>query len=199
MHFLPQHILEIIIIKTWGRTPPKKNQQQQQTFESFTGLKPNLNKMLIFGLTCFCYVHNKKELELHSEKGIFVDYVKQSLAYLIYFPETKAIKRVRCVKFSSLLPELSKDEQMVLSDTINIKKNFKTTKILGRKGKYLVIQSKRGKRPNFSVVEILNLVGLTIFIHFPLIILEPLAQKTQNIVFTMQKEFDSLVENNTLN
>ncbi len=81
--------------------------------------------MLIFGLTCFCYVHNKKELELHSEKGIFVDYVKQSLAYLIYFPETKAIKRVRCVKFtdfydSSLLPELSKDEQMVLSDTINI-------------------------------------------------------------------------------
>ena len=33
------------------------------------------------------------------EKGIFVGYDKQSPVYLIYFSETIAIKKVRCVKF----------------------------------------------------------------------------------------------------
>ena len=36
--------------------------------------------MHIFGMPCFCYD-------------------KRSLAYLIYFLETKTIKKVRCVKF----------------------------------------------------------------------------------------------------
>ena len=34
------------------------------------------------------------------KKNIFVGYNKQSPAYLIYFWETMAIKRVRCVKFT---------------------------------------------------------------------------------------------------
>ena len=57
-------------------------------------------------------------------KKVFVGYEKQSLAFLIYFPETKAIKRVRCVKFtdsydSSPLPKPGEDEQMVLSEYIS--------------------------------------------------------------------------------
>ena len=40
------------------------------------------------------------KLDSHCEKGIFVGYDKQSPAYLIYFPETMVIKRVRCVKFT---------------------------------------------------------------------------------------------------
>ena len=70
-------------------------------YEGFTGSKPNLNKMHIFGTTCFCYVQNKTKLEPHCEKGIFVGYDKQSPAYLIYFPETMVIKRVRRVKFTN--------------------------------------------------------------------------------------------------
>ncbi len=70
-------------------------------YESFTGSKPNLNKMHIFGMACFCYVQNKMKLDPHGEKGIFVSYDKQSPAYLIYFPEMMAIKRVRCVKFTN--------------------------------------------------------------------------------------------------
>ena len=62
---------------------------------------PNFNKMHIFGMTCFCYVRNKMKLDPHYEKGIFVSYDKQSPAYLIYFPETTAIKTVRCVKFTN--------------------------------------------------------------------------------------------------
>ena len=56
--------------------------------------------MCIFGKTCFCYVQNKMKLDPHCEKGIFVSYDKQSPAYLIYFPETTAIKRLRCVKLT---------------------------------------------------------------------------------------------------
>ena len=68
-------------------------------YESFTSSKPNFNKMHIFGTNCFCYVQNKMKLDPCSEKGIFVGYDKQSPAYLIYFLETTAIKRVRSVKF----------------------------------------------------------------------------------------------------
>ena len=60
--------------------------------EGFTGSKPNLNKMHIFCMTCFCYVQNKRKLDSRCEKGIFVSYDKQSPAYLIYFLETTAIK-----------------------------------------------------------------------------------------------------------
>ena len=63
-------------------------------YESFTGSKPNLNMMHIFGMTCFCYVQNKMKLEPYNEKGIFVSYDKLSPAYLIYFPETMAIKKL---------------------------------------------------------------------------------------------------------
>ena len=56
--------------------------------------------MHIFGMTCFCYVQNKMKLDPHCEKGIFVGYDKQSPGYLIYFLETTAIKRVRCLKFT---------------------------------------------------------------------------------------------------
>ena len=55
--------------------------------------------MHVFGTTCF-HVKNKMKLDPHCEKGIFVSYDKQSPAYLIYFPATMAIKRVRCVKFT---------------------------------------------------------------------------------------------------
>ena len=58
-HLWLQHILEIIaIIKT----------QEKKPHESFTGSKPNVNRMHIFGTTCFCYVQNKKKLDPRCEK-----------------------------------------------------------------------------------------------------------------------------------
>ena len=56
--------------------------------------------MHIFGTTCFCYVQNKTKLDPCCEKGIFANYDKLSPAYLIYFTEIMAIKRVKCVKFT---------------------------------------------------------------------------------------------------
>ena len=71
--------------------------------ERFTGSKPNLSKMHIFSMTCFYYVQNKMKLDPHCEKGIFVGYDKQSPAYLIYFSESMAIKRLRCFKIHRFL------------------------------------------------------------------------------------------------
>ena len=50
--------------------------------------------MHIFGTTCICYVENKTKLEASGEKDIFVGYDKQSPAYMIYFLETMAIKKL---------------------------------------------------------------------------------------------------------
>ena len=51
MRFLPHRILKIVVII----------ETQKRKHESFTDLKTNLNKMHIFGTTCFCYVENKSK------------------------------------------------------------------------------------------------------------------------------------------
>ena len=68
-------------------------------YELFTDKKPNLSNMHIFGTICYSYIQEKKKLDPRSEKGIFVGYDGQSLAYLVYFPHNDDVKRVRCVKF----------------------------------------------------------------------------------------------------
>ena len=69
-------------------------------YEAMTGRKPDLSKMHIIGTTCYAYVQNTKKLDARSEKGVFVGYDKGSPAYLVYFPESRTVKRVRCVKFT---------------------------------------------------------------------------------------------------
>ena len=51
--------------------------------ESFTSSKPNLDKMHIFGMTCFGNIQNKMKLN-PCEKGIIVSYDKQSPASFIF-------------------------------------------------------------------------------------------------------------------
>ena len=69
-------------------------------YEAMTCRKPDLSKMHIFG-TGYAYVQNTKKLDARSEKGVFVGYDKGSPAHLVYFPESRAVKRVRCVKFTN--------------------------------------------------------------------------------------------------
>ena len=69
-------------------------------FEAFAGKKPNISNMHIFGSVCYAYVQQKKKLDARSEKGIFVGYDKGSPAYLVYFPDTGVVRKVRCVKFT---------------------------------------------------------------------------------------------------
>ncbi len=78
-------------------------------YEAFTGMKPSVQNMNIFGTVCYAYVTEKKKLDPRSEKGLFLGYDKYSPAYFIYFPETKQIKKVRRVVFTSDFLQTSKD------------------------------------------------------------------------------------------
>ena len=68
--------------------------------ETFTGHKPNLQHMYIFGTVCFALIQEKKKLDDRAEKGIFVGYEKGSPAYLIYYPNSGVIKKCRRVRFT---------------------------------------------------------------------------------------------------
>ena len=69
----------------WNRYYNKNT--RKNPYESFTGAKQNLNKMHMFGSTCFCYLQNKTKLDPRCERGIFVGNGKQSPAYLIFFQQ----------------------------------------------------------------------------------------------------------------
>jgi hypothetical protein len=69
--------------------------------EAFTGKRPNISNMHVFGGKCFAYVDDTKKLDARSEEGVFIGYDKNSPAYLVYFPVENKIKKVRHVKFIS--------------------------------------------------------------------------------------------------
>jgi hypothetical protein len=66
----------------------------------FTGHKPNLANMHSFGTICFAYVQEKKKLDARGERGVFIGYDKGRPAYLIYYPESRVIRKSRCVRFT---------------------------------------------------------------------------------------------------
>ena len=85
------------------------NHRIKKTFhEAFTKQKPNLQKMHIFGTICYTYVQDKKKLDARGEKGFFQGYDKESPAYLVYFPESGAIRKICCVHFTDKFED-SKD------------------------------------------------------------------------------------------
>ena len=99
---LPQNLwIYTLMASAYIRNHCYNKNTRKTPYESFTGLKPNLNKMHIFGTSCFCFVQNEMKLDPCFEKDIFVSYDKQSPVYLIYFLETTAIKRVRSVKWTN--------------------------------------------------------------------------------------------------
>ena len=99
---LPKNLwVDALMASAYIRNSCYNKTTRKTPYESFTGSKPNSNKMHIFGMTYFSYVQKKMKLDPRCEKGIFVSYDKQSSAYLIYFLETTAVKRVRCIKFTA--------------------------------------------------------------------------------------------------
>eukprot|EP00794_Sanderia_malayensis_P008499 gene8499-9408_t len=78
-------------------------------YEAFTGKKPNVQNMNIFGTVCYAYIQERKKLDPRSEKGLFIGYDKYSPAYYVYFEDRRIIKKVRCVAFTNEFPSVSKD------------------------------------------------------------------------------------------
>ena len=68
--------------------------------EKATGRRPNMANLYLFGCKCFAYVQKKTKLEPRSVPAIFLGYDDHSPAYIIYFPDTNSIKKVKDVTFT---------------------------------------------------------------------------------------------------
>ena len=86
---------------TYIRNRCYNNRTKQTPYQVLTHKKPNLSNMAIFGTECYAYTQNKSKLDARCDKGIFLGYDKGSPAYLVLFPESGIIKKVRNVKFTN--------------------------------------------------------------------------------------------------
>ena len=76
-----------------------KKRIQQTPYYAVTGRKPNMANMRVFGSECYVYNQAKSKLDPGCTKGIFVGYDRESVAYLVYFPETGKVMKHRLVRF----------------------------------------------------------------------------------------------------
>ena len=90
-----------VLTATYMRNRCYNNRLKQTPFQALTRKKPNISNMTIFGTECFAYTQNRAKLDAKCEKGIFFGYDKGSPAYLVYFPESGKISKVRNVKFTN--------------------------------------------------------------------------------------------------
>ena len=69
--------------------------------EVFTGTRPDVSHICIFGSVCYCHVHanNRKKLDPSGEKGLLVGYCDISKAYRFYIPTRRRIIVSRDVQF----------------------------------------------------------------------------------------------------
>jgi hypothetical protein len=69
--------------------------------EAFTGRKPDISHLRIFGCVAYFHIPAEKRTKLNPtvEKGILVGYSETSKVYRIYIPTTKKIVLCRDVKF----------------------------------------------------------------------------------------------------
>jgi hypothetical protein len=69
--------------------------------EVFTGTKPDVSHLLIWGNVCYCHVPSEKrtKMEPTTNKGLLVGYSEASKAYRIFVPACRKIIMCRDVQF----------------------------------------------------------------------------------------------------
>ena len=89
---------------TLGRKTPE---------EVFTGTRPYVSHLRIFGSVCYCHIHadTRNKLDPFGEKGLLIGYNETSKAYKVYIPARKRIIVSRDVQF---------DEDKALRRSINL-------------------------------------------------------------------------------
>ena len=122
---LPKYLWTYAVMSTvYVRNRCFNSRLGKTPFEVFTGRRPNVSSMYIFGTVCYAYIQDKKKLDARSQKGIFVGYDKYSPSFLVYFPECDTIKKVRCVKFTNKFDTCTDKSEMSL-DVISNKDDMK--------------------------------------------------------------------------
>ena len=73
---------------------PTVEVEDKTPYEVWTGIKPNIKHLRIFGSTCYALIpkETRSKLDAVSQKGILLGYDEQRKGYRIYFPDqNKAI------------------------------------------------------------------------------------------------------------
>ena len=96
------------------------NRIQQTPYFAFSGRKPNVANMRVFGAECYAYKQEKSKLDSRCTKGIFFGYDKGSPAYLVYIPETGKVMKHGVVKFAKPKQCVSEQKQMCDDDFIQL-------------------------------------------------------------------------------
>jgi hypothetical protein len=80
---------------------PHKSLEEKTPKEVFTGKKPSVDHLRIFGSPVYIHVPKEKRTKLdpYGKKGTFVGYSETSKAYQIYVPGKKYIEVSRDVTF----------------------------------------------------------------------------------------------------
>ena len=80
---------------------PHQSLGNQTPLEAFSGQKPQLGHLRIFGCLTYSQVPKEKRTKLDptAEKGIFVGYSEISKAYRIYIPSLRSVVVRRDVRF----------------------------------------------------------------------------------------------------
>ena len=88
-------------------------------------------KMQIFGSTYYPTVQNPKQLDARSKKGVFVGYDRDSPNYLVYDPDTRALRKHRLVvKFTFVVNPLPDADGFIpASEEPNIKPESSTSDV----------------------------------------------------------------------
>jgi hypothetical protein len=86
--------------------------------EAFSGVKPEIGHLRIFGCPIYIHVHVEKrtKLEPSGQKGIFVGYSETSKAYKIFIPVQRKIVVRRDVKFEENLASRSTQESSAVTE-----------------------------------------------------------------------------------
>ena len=74
-------------------------------FEHVKGRKPNLSKLKKFGINCFAYSEKSGKFDAKCKEGIYVGNDPESPAYLIYFPSSQKVLKIRNVRFPKFIAQ----------------------------------------------------------------------------------------------
>jgi hypothetical protein len=95
---------------------PSKSLNGKTPYEMWTGKKPNLKHLRIFGFKVFCLNRSpgKGKLACRSKEGMLVGYSEESKSYRIWIPEERKVEISRDVKFMELNERIEENETDVL-------------------------------------------------------------------------------------
>ena len=91
----------LTVVYLRNRLPSPRDKEKGRTpYELWTGKKPDMRKLRVFGTTCYIHIHtNRKKFAPKAEEGTFLGYDPVSDAYIVLVKRTGHLRVSKSVKF----------------------------------------------------------------------------------------------------